>query len=212
MLPLFSWLAKDEEVVQARIASYYGSLEANQKNIANQVAEAFRSVKESANYRNSVTGALAKYGKKIDSELAKLDESDDIAAKERLRYDIEVERDDYYKYILAADRLYNKSLIRLEQALGADLDQVFNTKFERIAGAKIDSGEVLAAAAPSAKPPAAPKAKAVPKKILLKTDKATPPAPAPTKKKRTGLFDRSKSPDKDKRKRPAFRRGFGSRK
>lgn len=164
-LPLFTWLAKDEEVVQARIESYYGSIAANKKNIANEVAEAFRSVKEAAKHRTRAEDAVANYTKKLEAEAKRLEASEDLAAKEKLRYDVESQRDDLYKYILDADRLYNQSLIRLEQALGADLDQVFNYKFEALAGAGVSS-EVTAAAAESSTA-SAPRAKPVPKEIKL---------------------------------------------
>jgi outer membrane protein TolC len=164
-LPLFSWLAKDEEVVQARIEAYYGSIAANKKNIANEVAEAFRTVKDAAKHRRRAEDAVATYTKKLEAEVKRLDGSEDLGAKERLRFDVESQRDEFYKYVLEADRLYNQSLIRLEQALGADLDQVFNVKFENVAGADV-SDEVIAAAAESSGP-SAPRAKPVPKLIEL---------------------------------------------
>jgi len=130
VLPLFSWLAKDAEVVEARINSYGASLEANQKNIANEVAEAFRSVKEATSYRSRTEAALAQHAAMLETRARGLDAAEDPAAKERLRYDAAIERNKFQEYLLAADRLYNRSLIRLEQALGADLDQVFKVQFE----------------------------------------------------------------------------------
>ncbi|MGI9240021.1 MAG: TolC family protein [Verrucomicrobiales bacterium] len=169
VLPLFSWLAKDEEVVQARIESYYGSIEASKKNIANQVAEAFRSVKEAGRHRTRVQDAVISYSKKNAEKAKKLDASDDLAAKEELRYEVESERVKFYDYVIQADRLYNQSLIRLEKALGADLDQVFNMKFEPLADLA-SPGEVLAAAAESARL-TAPRARPVPQKIELESQK-----------------------------------------
>jgi outer membrane protein TolC len=192
VLPLFSWLSKDEEVVQARIESYYSSISANQKNIANEVSEAFRSVKESAHGRRRAEAASSVAGEKLETLKKRLENSEDLFAIERLRYDVESKRDDFYKYILAADRRYNQSLISLEKALGADLDQVFNYKIESIAGAIDDPDETVAAAAASSKPQEAnnaPKAKPVPKLLELPSQKGTPaPAKAEHSKKK-GLFN-----------------------
>lgn len=139
ILPLFSWLAKDEKVVEARIASYYASLEANQKNIANEVAEAFQSVKEASSHRSRTTAAVARHSRAMQEKARQLEASEDRAAQERLRYDAEIERNKFSEHTLAADRLFNQSLIRLEKALGADLDEVFRVEYEPLAGSFIES-------------------------------------------------------------------------
>ena len=144
VLPLFSWLAKDKEVVEARIDSFYSSLDANQKSIANEVAEAFRSVKEATSYRSRTEAAVAQHTKAMEARAKVLEASEDLAAKEDLRYDAEIERNNLYQYILVADRLFNQSLIRLEQALGADLDQVFKVEFEPLAVSPTESYAVSA--------------------------------------------------------------------
>jgi len=195
VLPLFSWLAKDEEVVQARIESYYGSIEASKKNIANQVAEAFRSVKEAGKYRSRVDSAIASYSKQNEAKAKRLEASDDLAAKEDLRYEIASERDKSYEYLIEADRLYNQSLIRLERALGADLDQVLKVEIEPLAAVS-GLDEVTAAAAASSRA-AAPRAKPVPKKILLDSQKKNPGEvqPSSDSPKPKGLFHRIGKPD-----------------
>ena len=183
VLPLFSWLAKDIDVVEARIESYYASLEANQKNIANEVAEAFRSVKEATGHRSRTEAAVAQHAKAMEERAKGLEASEDLAAKEKLRYDTEIERYKLYDYILAADRLFNQSLIRLEQALGADLDQIFKVEFEPLADFRTGSYEVIASAASS--PPAAPviRAKPVPETPDSKSESEV------EKPKRKGLFN-----------------------
>lgn len=130
IMPLFSWLAKEEKVVEARIAAAYASLEANQKSIANEVAEAFRSVKEAERHRARTMEAVAQYSRRMEERAKELAASEDLAAQEQLRYDTEMERYKFDEYVLAADRHYNQSLIRLEQALGADLDKVFRVEFD----------------------------------------------------------------------------------
>lgn len=183
-LPLFSWLAKDEEVVQARIESYYSSLEANKRHIANEVSEAFSSVKEAARRRGRAEAASAAAASKLEAMSKRLENSEDPLAIEQLRYDVESERDDFKKYILAADRRYNQALIRLEQALGADLDQVFDYKFEAVAGVAPQEDEVLESAAPSTRYPDIPKARPVAKPIDLPSGSGEDPA----KPKRQTLF------------------------
>jgi outer membrane protein TolC len=150
VLPLFSWLAKDKEVVEARIDSYYASLNANQKSIANEVAEAFRSVKEATSYRSRTEAAVEQHSRAMAERAKILEASEDLAAKEELRYDAKIEANKLYQYILVADRLFNQSLIRLEQALGADLDQVFKVEFEPLARADspvVVNNEMVPAAA-----------------------------------------------------------------
>lgn len=182
ILPLFSWLSKDEKVVEARIESFYGSLEANQKNIANEVAEAFRDVKSKAKFRDDIGAAVAKQKAVLEASATSLDGSPDLAAKERLRYRIESIRSESYEHILNADRLYNQSLIRLEQALGADLDQVFSFKFESPSGGP--AAEVTAAAA-AAEVPAY--LSGVPKAQLVGKSADTT---EPEKAARRGIFTR----------------------
>ncbi len=194
-LPLFSWLAKDEEVVQARIESYYGSIEASKKNIANQVAEAFRSVKEAGKYRSRVDSAITSYSKQNEAKAKRLEASDDLAAKEDLRYEIASERDKSYEYLIEADRLYNQSLIRLERALGADLDQVLKVEIQPLAA--VSGSDEVTAAAVASSGAAVPRAKPVPKKILLDSQKKNsgevqPSSDSPEPK---GLFHRIGKPD-----------------
>ena len=154
ILPLFSRLGQDEQVVEARLAGYYASLKANQKNIANEVAEAFRSVKEAASYRARIKHAVAQHSQTIQKRAEALEASEDVAAQEQLRYDAEMERLKIQEHNLAADRLFNQSLIRLEKALGADLDRVFKVKYEPAAGAvaRADPRSVAVPGAAAASP------------------------------------------------------------
>lgn len=192
VLPLFSWLAKDKEVVEARIDSFYASLDANQKSIANEVAEAFRSVKEATSYRSRTEAAVAQHTEAMAERAKSLEASEDLAAKEELRYDAEIERNNLRQYILTADRLFNQSLIRLEQALGADLDQVFTVEFDPLSGAGSPTGAfvVPAAAKPLAAKPLA--AKPVAMTIEEKTGNDA------EKPKRKGLFHFLKTKSKAK--------------
>ena len=200
-LPFFSWLSKDEEVVQAQIQAQYASLEANQRHIAVQVEEAFRSVKEAGRSRGRAQSATTSAAKKMDGMKKRLEGSEDPLAIEKLRYEIASRVDDFSRYTRTADRRYNQALIRLERALGADLNQVFNYKFEPIAGQIADEGEVLAAAAASSQSlRPAPKAKPVPKKIDLPSQIKKKPATEKsesTKPKRKGLFSRLKNSEKE---------------
>ena len=192
ILPLFSWISKDEKVVEAQIEAYYGSLKSNQTNIANEVAEAFRSVKESAKHRNRVEAAVAKHKKMLEATASGLERSEDLAAKEKLRYRIESIRSESHIHLLEADRLYNRSLLRLEQTLGADLDQVFAVKFETFD----ESGGIeitAAAAASSHRYHTAPKAQPVAKEIVLPSQKVSAAAKVDPKK-RWGLLNRPKKP------------------
>jgi hypothetical protein len=152
ILPLFSWLAKDEKVVEARIEGYYASLEANQKKIANEVAEAFQSVKEASRHRARTEAAIEQHSRLMKERAKDLEASEDLAAREQLRYETEMELYKFHDYNLAADRLYNQSLLRLERALGADLDQVFEVEFESSysslpAGEKKTAGPAISSAA-----------------------------------------------------------------
>ena len=178
VLPLFSWLSKDQEIVETRIQSQYTVLAANKRHIANEVAEAFGAFQDAARSRSRSDAARARANRKLEAMADRLAGSEDPLAVERLRYDLESERDDFKKYILAADRRYNQAILRLEEALGADLDQVFNVKFESVAGARPDQGEVLAsAAAQSTKYPDIPRAYPVPKVIELPSQKQDPATP-----------------------------------
>lgn len=151
VLPLFSWLAKDEEVINARLEAYYAMLEANQRNIANEVAEAFRSVDEANRHRARTAAAIAQHSRAIAEREKTLEASEDLAAREGLRYDIEVELLKLHEYRLSADRLFNQSLIRLERALGADLDQVLHVEYEPLGGPSPPPAEE---SAPPSSPPA----------------------------------------------------------
>ena len=146
ILPLFSWIAKEEKVVEARLDSYYASLEANQKSIANEVAEAFQSVKEASSYRSRTETAVAHHNRTMGERAKSLDASEDLAAKEDLRYETEIERNKFFEHSLAADRLFNQSLLRLESALGADLDQVFKVDYRSLNGTSVESSQPLAPA------------------------------------------------------------------
>lgn len=141
ILPLFSWLAKDEKVVEARIEGYYASLEANQKKIANEVAEAFQSVKEASRHRARTEAAIEQHSRSMKERAKDLEASEDLAAREQLRYETEMELYKFHDYNLAADRLYNQSLLRLERALGADLDRVFKVEYESSNSSLTVSGE-----------------------------------------------------------------------
>lgn len=132
ILPVFSSLAKDEKIVEARVESYYAMLEANQKNIANEVAEAFQSVREASSHRARTSAAVERHTRTMAKRSQDLEASADLAAKEKLRYDTELERNKLQEYQLASDQLFNQSLIRLEKALGADLDRVFRVEYESL--------------------------------------------------------------------------------
>ena len=92
-------------------------------------------MKDATRYRARTEAAIAQHSEAMELRAQSLEASEDLAAKEQLRYDAEIERNNLYQYILVADRLFNQSLIRLEQALGADLDQVFKVEFEPLANA-----------------------------------------------------------------------------
>lgn len=130
ILPLFSEIAKEEDVAEARLQSYYAMLEANQKSIANEVAEAFKSVNDATRHRARTNDAVARHSEKMARRAEDLEASENLAAKEQLRYDTEMQQHKLREYQLSADRLYNQSLIRLEKALGADLDRVFRVEYE----------------------------------------------------------------------------------
>lgn len=130
ILPLFSEIAKEEDVAEARLQSYYAMLEANQKSIANEVAEAFKSVNDATRHRARTNDAVARHSEKMARRAEDLEAAENLAAKEQLRYDTEMQQHKLREYQLSADRLYNQSLIRLEKALGADLDRVFRVEYE----------------------------------------------------------------------------------
>ena len=73
---------------------------------------------------------LARHSEKMARRAEDLEASENLAAKEQLRYDTEMQQHKLREYQLSADRLYNQSLIRLEKALGADLDRVFRVEYE----------------------------------------------------------------------------------
>ena len=209
VLPLFSWLGKDERVVEAQIESYYASLKASEQNIANEVAEAYRGLKSAAGHRNRIEAKVEQYNKALAEAAKALDGSEDLAARERLRYKTETIRDDNRQHILEVDRLYNQALIRLEQALGADLDQVFSVKFETFGGTIAAAGEVTASAATSKRHTGIPKAKPVTSRTIIKS----PRKPVPTSKekpKRKGLLNFGKRDDRSAKK-PPIRKGLSNR-
>ena len=121
-----------KKIVEARIESYYATLEANQKNIANEVAEAFQSVREASSHRARTSAAVERHTRTMAKRSQDLEASADLAAKEKLRYDTDLERNKLQEYQLASDRLFNQSLIRLEKALGADLDRVLRVEYESL--------------------------------------------------------------------------------
>lgn len=168
-LPVFTWMGHEKEIHEAAIASHYGQMSASKKVVTAEVVAAYQNIKRAASFRGRARSASVKQSARNKSFLSKL-EGMNPHKYEETRYDINRSTTDTDRYRLDAERRYNRALLKLEEALGATLEDIFSQS------AKAGAPEVFAAAAA----PAAPKEKTVKKEVTASAAPSVPQKVAKT--------------------------------
>ncbi len=139
-LPFFTWLGREKAVHEAAVESLYSQMGAAKQQITAQVTEAYRAVRRTA----SLKARVAENQKAMGAELDKAVEfAQDAVDSKKLNFEAAKKKLDLSESMLSAHRHYNEALIRFEEALGVDVNEVFS------------SPTLEASATPMNEPPAA---------------------------------------------------------